>query len=104
MGKVRMSAKTKIISIVGARPQFVKLAPIARAFTEYDFVDHKVVHTGQHYDENMSASFFDQLRLPRPDIDLAAGSGSHARQTAAIMVKSEDYFLGRAARRRHRVR
>jgi UDP-N-acetylglucosamine 2-epimerase (non-hydrolysing) len=74
-------AAVTLVSVVGARPQFVKLAPISRAIERMDGVVHRVVHTGQHYDDSMSASFFEQLELPRPDLDLGVGSGSHAVQT-----------------------
>lgn len=75
----------KVLSVVGARPQFVKLAPVSEAFSRSGF-DHVVVHTGQHYDKNMSQSFFDTLRIPAPDMNLAIGSGSHAAQTGAMLA------------------
>lgn len=74
----------KICSIVGARPQFIKLAPLAGRLA--DTHDHLVVHTGQHYDYEMSKAFFDDLDIPKPDIDLAVGSGSHGHQTGHILV------------------
>ena len=80
----------KIINIVGARPNFMKMAPIIEAMNQYpDQIDHLLVHTGQHYDEKMSKSFFDDLGMPKPDINLEVGSGSHAVQTAKIMVEFE---------------
>ena len=80
----------KIINIVGARPNFMKMAPIIEALDQYpDDFEHKLVHTGQHYDERMSKAFFEDLGIPRPDIDLEVGSGSHAEQTAKIMVAFE---------------
>ena len=82
-----------VMSIVGARPQFVKLAPIAREFDKLPSVRHSVVHTGQHYDTNMSAVFFDELNLPRPDYDLGVGSASHAAQTGQLMQALEECFL-----------
>lgn len=82
-----------IMSIVGARPQFVKLAPISREFEKLSAVRHSVIHTGQHYDPKMSAVFFDELKLPRPDIDLGVGSASHARQTGQLMEALEQCFL-----------
>ncbi len=82
-----------VMSIVGARPQFVKLAPIAREFDTLPSVKHSVVHTGQHYDANMSAVFFDELNLPRPDTDLGVGSASHATQTGHLMQALEACFL-----------
>ncbi|MDN5851694.1 MAG: UDP-N-acetylglucosamine 2-epimerase (non-hydrolyzing) [Actinomycetia bacterium] len=75
----------KVLSVVGARPQFVKLAPVSAALGEAG-VDHVVVHTGQHYDDNMSQSFFCSLAIPTADINLQVGSGSHASQTAAMLT------------------
>lgn len=88
-----MAGSITVASVVGARPQFVKLAPIVKAMNDSDAIIHRIVHTGQHYDENMSASFFEQLALPPPDIDLGVGSGGHAEQTAAMLTKIEDYLL-----------
>ena len=80
----------KIFNIVGARPNFMKMAPIIEALNVYpDFFCHHLVHTGQHYDEKMSQSFFVDLEMPKPDINLEVGSGSHAEQTAKIMVEFE---------------
>lgn len=78
----------KFLSVVGARPQFVKLAPIVTALPPK--IDHLIVHTGQHYDEKMSNSFFRDLEIPKPLRNLEAGSGSHAEQTARIMVGVEE--------------
>ena len=84
----------KIINVVGARPNFMKMAPIIKAMNRHpDEIEHLLVHTGQHYDEKMSKSFFIDLGMPRPDIDLGVGSGSHAVQTAAVMVKFEQVCL-----------
>lgn len=80
----------KIISIVGARPQFIKAAPVSTALRKQH--QELLLHTGQHYDDNMSTVFFDELGIPRPDINLGIGSDSHARQTAAIMVGVEQYL------------
>jgi len=84
----------KIISVVGARPNFMKIAPIHRAFLKYkDQVQHLICHTGQHYDEKMSKVFFDDLELPKPDFYLGVGSGSHAEQTAKVMIEFEKILL-----------
>jgi UDP-N-acetylglucosamine 2-epimerase (non-hydrolysing) len=79
---------THITHVVGARPNFVKAAPVIRALTVLGH-RQRVVHTGQHYDERMSEVFFGELGLPVPDVNLGVGSGSHARQTAAIMTGLE---------------
>lgn len=80
-----------IVSIVGARPQFIKLAPVSRALASAG-VEHKIIHTGQHYDKNMSDVFFDELGIPAPDIHLEVGSGSHGRQTGDILRKLDAAF------------
>ena len=80
-----------ILTVVGARPNFMKAAPIHRAF-ERAGVEHGLLHTGQHYDEAMSRVFFEDLGMPRPIVDLGVGSGTHAQQTAAVMVGVEQYF------------
>src|SRR6266540_677102 len=74
----------KVLSVVGARPQFVKLAPVAEAFAATEH-QHVIVHTGQHYDKNMSDVFFADLRIPDPDVHLGVGSGSHGVQTCAML-------------------
>jgi UDP-N-acetylglucosamine 2-epimerase (non-hydrolysing) len=78
-----------VLHVVGARPNFMKLAPVWLALAGRRGVRQTVVHTGQHYDVDMSAVFFKDLGLPTPDINLEVGSGSHAQQTAAIMVRLE---------------
>jgi len=84
----------KIISVVGARPNFMKVAPIHRVFKEYEKdILHLICHTGQHYDEKMSKIFFEELELPKPDFYLGVGGGSHAVQTAAIMVEFEKILM-----------
>jgi UDP-N-acetylglucosamine 2-epimerase (non-hydrolysing) len=98
----------KIMSVVGARPNFMKVAPIIRAIREYndrvasananktaepELIQHLLVHTGQHYDQLMSDSFFADLELPQPDAHLGVGSGSHAAQTAEVMRKFEQVIL-----------
>ena len=80
----------KILNVVGARPNFMKMAPIIDALNKYPrLFEHRLIHTGQHYDKQMSHVFFDDLGLPRPDVDLEVGSDSHARQTAHIMIAFE---------------
>ncbi len=86
-----------IVTVVGARPNFMKAAPIHMAFRAAG-VEHEIIHTGQHYDEAMSKVFFDDLGMPRPIIDLEVGSGTHAEQTGAIMVGLERFFIGRRPR------
>jgi len=87
------------MTVVGARPNFMKVAPIIGAIREHNEVNrepqinHMLVHTGQHYDAIMSDRFFSDLRLPKPDVHLGVGSGSHAKQTAEIMAKFEDVLL-----------
>ncbi len=99
----------KILTIVGARPNFMKVAPIIAAINKHndriaagaagqsesstEMIQHILVHTGQHYDELMSGSFFNDLNLPKPDVHLGVGSGSHAAQTAEIMKKFEGVIL-----------
>src|SRR5919112_2172082 len=84
----------KVINVVGARPNFMKVAPIVEAMRRRapDFAPI-VLHTGQHYDERMSDAFFRDLGLPRPDVHLGVGSGSHAQQTAAVMQGFEPVVL-----------
>jgi UDP-N-acetylglucosamine 2-epimerase (non-hydrolysing) len=83
----------KIVHVVGARPNFMKVAPLIDALKTAPGVTQVLVNTGQHYDDNMAGSFFGELRLPRPDRDLGVGSGSHAAQTARVMVAFEDVCL-----------
>ncbi|HNO74288.1 MAG TPA: UDP-N-acetylglucosamine 2-epimerase (non-hydrolyzing) [Nitrosomonas mobilis] len=80
--------------IAGARPNFMKIAPIVRALQHQDKLSYKIVHTGQHYDKEMNDVFFDELGIPTPDIFMAAGGGSHSQQTAKIMLTFEEYCLG----------
>jgi len=89
-----MSRPFRILLVVGARPNFMKIAPIMRELGRFpDLFASTLVHTGQHYDAVMSEVFFKELGLPRPDVDLGVGSGSHAQQTAAIMAAFEPVVL-----------
>ena len=86
-----------ITLIAGARPNFMKIAPIIQAIKKAQVnginIDYRLVHTGQHYDKAMSQNFFDELNIPRPDVNLGAGSGTQAEQTAAIMVAFEKELM-----------
>ena len=80
----------KVLNVVGARPNLMKIAPIVSELAKYpDEIDQRLVHTGQHYDHRMSRLFFEQLGLPRPDINFEVGSGSHGVQTGRIMAAFE---------------
>jgi UDP-N-acetylglucosamine 2-epimerase (non-hydrolysing) len=83
----------KTINVVGARPNFMKIAPIIREIEKIPGMDWVLVHTGQHYDVEMSEAFFRELAIPKPDINLEVGSGTHARQTGEIMMAFEDVCL-----------
>ena len=83
----------KILNVVGARPNFMKIAPIQRAFDRHPDLESKILHTGQHYDAKMSDIFFNQLEMPQPDYYLGVQGGSHAQQTARIMVEFEKILL-----------
>ncbi len=86
--------KRRVLSIVGARPNFMKVAPIARAMEAYRaHIEHAICHTGQHYDYQMSQAFFEDLELSQPQFFLGVGSGSHAEQTARIMLAFEPVCL-----------
>src|SRR5215831_6490676 len=100
--------KAKLLTVVGARPNFMKAAPIIAAIREHNEnlasplnrfdpsqieFESVLVHTGQHYDEAMSDRFFADLNIPKPDVHLAVGSGSHAVQTAEIMKRFEEVLL-----------
>ncbi|MBK7409703.1 MAG: UDP-N-acetylglucosamine 2-epimerase (non-hydrolyzing) [Saprospirales bacterium] len=80
----------KILNIVGARPNFMKVAPLHRAFSSLEGVVSRIIHTGQHYDAKMSDVFFNQLELPKPDHYLGIGGGTHTQQTARIMLQFEE--------------
>ena len=92
-----------VLHVTGARPNFPKAAPVIRALRARG-VEQRLVHTGQHYDEQMSDVFFRQLGLPEPDVNLGVGSGSHAQQTAAVMVGPGDAVPRAPARARRGVR
>ncbi|MGH7888275.1 MAG: UDP-N-acetyl glucosamine 2-epimerase, partial [Candidatus Binatia bacterium] len=89
----------KIISVVGARPNFMKVAAVCEAIKEHNRqsithpIEHLLVHTGQHYDANMSEFFFNDLELPKPNLFLGVGSGSHSLQTAKVMEGFENVLL-----------
>ncbi len=84
-----------ILHVVGARPNLMKVAPVMSALKHYSKIKQTLIHTGQHYDTNMSDVFFQQLEIPAPDANLGVGSGSHARQTADIMTRFEPVVLER---------
>jgi UDP-N-acetylglucosamine 2-epimerase (non-hydrolysing) len=84
-----------IVHVVGARPNFMKIAPILSACARLPEIRSTLVHTGQHYDKAMSNLFFDQLRIPRPDVNLDVGSASHAQQTAAVLQRFEPVLVER---------
>jgi len=83
----------KVASIVGARPQFIKIAPLCREFHKKENIRHLIIHTGQHYDDKMSKAFFEELGIPEPDYNLGIGSGSHGRQTGRMMEEIEKVIL-----------
>jgi UDP-N-acetylglucosamine 2-epimerase (non-hydrolysing) len=83
----------RIIAVAGARPNFMKIAPLMWEIARRKDIDAYLVHTGQHYDERMSKLFFEELKIPRPDIDLGVGSGSHAAQTADVMKRFEPVVI-----------
>lgn len=82
-----------ITTILGARPQFIKAAPVCRAFRDAG-INETIIHTGQHYDYAMSQVFFDQLGIPAPEVNLGVGSGSHGKQTGAMLAGIEEILLG----------
>ena len=79
----------RILAVAGARPNFMKIAPLMWEMDRRSGIEARLVHTGQHYDERMSKLFFEELRIPKPDADLGVGSGSHAAQTAEVMKRFE---------------
>ena len=97
--KINQEPRIKILTVVGARPNFMKVAPIIQAINQHNKqarsseIQHLLVHTGQHYDALMSDRFFDDLGLPKPDVHLGVGTGSQAAQTAEILQKFEAVLL-----------
>lgn len=96
-----MDGKIKLLTVIGARPQIIKAAAVSREIKETfaDKIEEKILHTGQHYDTNMSQVFFDELEIPAPDFNLGVGSGSHGVQTAKMIegiekVLTEEHFDG----------
>jgi UDP-GlcNAc3NAcA epimerase len=90
----------KISTVIGARPQFIKAATISRAMNAYNQtqinqnpLSEIIIHTGQHYDENMSKVFFDELQIPRPDYKLGIGSDTHGRQTGKMLAGIEEILI-----------
>ncbi len=83
----------KVVTVVGARPQFIKAAPLSLALRAIPGVEERLLHTGQHYDPEMSEVFFEQMGIPRPDYRLDVGSGTHGRQTAAALAGIEEVLL-----------
>jgi UDP-N-acetylglucosamine 2-epimerase (non-hydrolysing) len=86
----------KIVAVAGARPNFIKIAPLMRAMRARPDLQVRLVHTGQHYDERMSRLFFEELGIPRPDVELEVGSASHAVQTAEVMKRFEPVLQAEA--------
>ena len=85
----------RVVHVIGARPNFMKVAPVFDSLARLPAMEQCLVHTGQHYDDKMSDVFFRQLRIPEPDVNLDVGSGSHAQQTAQVMSRIEPVLLER---------
>lgn len=83
----------KIFTVIGARPQFVKAAALSRVFQQYDYIDEVVVHTGQHFDYNMSEVFFEEMKIKKPSINLDINGVSHGKMTGRMMEKLEEQML-----------
>src|SRR5207248_2238688 len=91
-GQIRLGfQQMKVVTVLGARPQFIKAAPVSRELRKRH--QEILVHTGQHYDHEMSGIFFDGLELPKPDVNLEVGSGGHGAQTAAMLEGVEQVLL-----------
>ncbi len=86
-----MRIQKKIFLVAGARPNFMKISPIVRALDDHGLLSYRIIHTGQHYDPEMNDVFFEELGIPHPDIFMGVGGGSHAHQTAKIMIAFEEY-------------
>jgi UDP-N-acetylglucosamine 2-epimerase (non-hydrolysing) len=84
---------SNLLAVVGARPNFVKMAPVLDGLSGQDGVSVRLLHTGQHYDAALSDNFLERLRMPEPDANLGVGSGTHAEQTAAAMTGIEADLL-----------
>src|SRR3954451_2695981 len=93
MKLVHTQARRSIVFVVGARPNFVKVAPVVHALSARADVQVRILNTGQHYDRALAGSFIEHLGMPLPDWNLEVGSGTHARQTAAVLVGVEDVLL-----------
>ena len=89
----------RILTIVGARPNFVKVAPLMEEMGHHSDIETVLVHTGQHYDYEMSRAFFEDLEIPEPHVNLEVGSGTAVTQTAEIMLRLERVMEGDATRR-----
>ena len=90
-----MNSKLKIITVVGARPQFIKAAAVSRAISSQfsNQVEEKIIHTGQHFDENMSQVFFDELDIPKPHYNLSVSGGSHGSMTGKMLEGIEEVLI-----------
>jgi UDP-N-acetylglucosamine 2-epimerase (non-hydrolysing) len=88
-----MAERTQILAVAGARPNFMKIAPLLRELDRRPGFSFRLVHTGQHYDDAMSADFFRDLGIPEPDVNLGVGSGSHGEQTALVLRKIEQELV-----------
>jgi len=93
MNSVRESLKMKIVTIIGARPQFIKAAPVSRAIAEHNRLTEVIVHTGQHFDADMSDVFFRELNIPKPDYNLGINSASHGAMTGRMLEKIEEILI-----------
>ena len=91
---IRESAAPVVDLVAGARPNFMKLAPVVRALSDMGTVGFRIVHTGQHYDASMNDIFFEELGIPKPEVHLEVGSGRHGAQTARILERYESHLLG----------